>query len=97
MQGVAEHVTQNSEELRAKWVKHTEGKIKLNLDRPSFIPGEPGNDWSGLVSGQPDSFTVQMEGHLAEGLDKDLYPKELCENASLTETVALQVTVMSAC
>ena len=97
MQGVAEHVNQFPEELRAKWVKHSEGQIKLNVQRPEFIAGKPGNDWSGLVSGQPDSFTKQMEEHLAEGLTEDLYPKDLCGNATLDETLTLQVTAMSAC
>jgi hypothetical protein len=68
MQGIAEHVNQNAEELRTKWVDH-EGQVGLTVKRDSFVLGKPGNDWQGCVDGQPDSFTVQMKKFLAPGVE----------------------------
>jgi hypothetical protein len=74
MQGIAEHVNKNPEELRTKWVDH-EGQVELSIVRDDFVLGEPGNDWEGCVDGQPDSFTVQIKKFLTQGVEQDLVPE----------------------
>merc|ERR1719378_289711 len=47
MQGLANHVDQNAEALRHKFVTHA-GKEDIVIERPGFVKGSPSNDWPGV-------------------------------------------------
>ncbi len=61
LQAVAEHINQNSEELRSKWVSH-KGKMLLTLVRNDFVLGEK-NNWAATVTNDEgeSSFLQQIE------------------------------------
>lgn len=90
LQALAVHVEQNAEELRQKWVSH-EGKKTLEVRCDEFTLGKP-NDWASVVDGKPDSFSVQINKNVVEGLPKELVP----EFSTLTpkENIAIKMTVM---
>eukprot|EP00555_Chaetoceros_dichaeta_P002059 CAMPEP_0198248910 /NCGR_PEP_ID=MMETSP1447-20131203/562_1 /TAXON_ID=420782 /ORGANISM="Chaetoceros dichaeta, Strain CCMP1751" /LENGTH=224 /DNA_ID=CAMNT_0043933407 /DNA_START=16 /DNA_END=690 /DNA_ORIENTATION=+ len=46
-QGLANHVDQNSEALRDKFVSH-EGKEEIQISRPEFVKGSRENDWENV-------------------------------------------------
>jgi len=46
-QGLANHVDQNAEKLRMKFVRH-KGKKELLIVRPNFVKGSDKNDWEGV-------------------------------------------------
>jgi len=47
VQGLANHVDQNSEALRDKFVSH-KGKEEIQISRPEFVKGSQENDWENV-------------------------------------------------
>jgi len=88
-QGLAHHVDQNAEELRKQFVMH-DGKMQLEITRPSFVKGSPNNNW-------PDVFP-----EFSELIKKNSLPgtTELLENNFTTtgpvEKVVSHITLMDA-
>lgn len=67
------HVDLNSEEVRAKWVKH-EGTKELTVYCDEFILGSKTNDWASVVDGRPKSFSQQVSENIVDGLEHELLP-----------------------
>ena len=65
LQGLANHVDQNAEALRSKFVEH-EGKQEIVIDRPGFVKGSAHNDWEGVFP----EFEAKIGAHVgAETVD----------------------------
>lgn len=95
LQAVAEHVTQNSEELRSKWVNHTEGEIGLQVVRDDFVEGQA-NEWASVVDdGQSNSFASQIRKNAVQ-VDQ-LTPHFTGTKTRPVERIAQQITIMYAC
>lgn len=91
LQAVATHVDQNAEEIRSKWVAHTEKK-ELKVVRDHFVLGKP-NDWAGVITGPPDSFAAQIEANVIDGVFAQLNPG--FSGTTAAEGIAGAVTVMN--
>lgn len=61
-QGLANHVDQNAEALRSKFVFH-EGKKELVVNCPGFIKGSPTNDWPSVFP----EFSAQIKENTVPG------------------------------
>jgi len=61
-QGLANHVDQNAELLRSRFVLH-EGKKELVVNRPNFVKGSPANDWPGVFP----EFSAQIKENTVDG------------------------------
>ena len=59
VQGFANHVNQNAEELRSLFVSF-EGKEEIVVSRPEFVKGSPNNDWMGVFP----EFSAKIEGYI---------------------------------
>ena len=95
LQAIAEHVNQNAEKVRSKWVKHKEGKKTLAVVRDHFVKGQP-NNWASVVDdGVPDSFGAQIREN-AINIDQ-LSPKFTGTATNAVEHIAYQITVMHVC
>jgi len=92
-QGVAAHVDQHAEAVRAKWVAH-EGKKTLTVRCDGFVLGRA-NAWASTVSGKMDSFSVQIAASTAEGVAELLAPP--FSSTSHAEDIAGKVVVMGIC
>eukprot|EP00111_Clytia_hemisphaerica_P002244 TCONS_00006290-protein len=64
-QGLANHIDQNAEELRKKFVNH-EGKKEIEIERPTFVKGSKNNDWPGVFP----EFSEKIEANTVEGTVK---------------------------
>jgi len=88
-QGLANHVDQNAELLREKFVYH-EGKKELVISRPDFVKGSPANDWEGVFP----EFSTLIKANSVEGTT------ELIENDFSTtgpvERIVSHITLMDA-
>lgn len=62
MQGLAQHVTANSEELRHVFVDH-QGKRELSIRRDDFVKGSPENPWSEAVADFSDQIRAMIGEH----------------------------------
>merc|ERR1719502_1882311 len=65
MQGLANHVDQNAEALRDKFVAH-QGKEEIVIERASFVKGSPTNDWPGVFPEFAAKIGEKTVGGLAE-------------------------------
>jgi hypothetical protein len=90
LQAAAKHVEQNAEEVRTKWVAH-EGKKTLEVRCDEFGLGSR-NDWASVVAGKPDSFSLQIDKNIVDGLPMELSPA--FSETSSVENIALKITVM---
>jgi hypothetical protein len=64
VQGVANHINANAEELRPRFVNH-QGQINLEVRRDDFVKGSPENPWSEVF----DEFSVQIRDHVGPKID----------------------------
>lgn len=87
-QGLATHVDQNAETLRARLVRHA-GKLELEERRDDFVPGSPDNDWPAAIAG----LTAKIREHL--GGRADLFVADFSTTGPLERT-ASQVALMGA-
>lgn len=91
LQAVALHVAEHSEDLRKEYVMH-EGKKELIVHvSNSFYPGNPNNDWQGIInqfSAQIDKNTVANTVPL---LDNSF------STADVVDQIAAKVTIMDIC
>lgn len=58
-QGFAQHVLQNAERLRGKFVRH-EGKLLLEVRRDAFVRGSRDNDWPGVFGEFSDAIAKHI-------------------------------------
>lgn len=93
MQGVATHVEQNAEAVRAKWVRH-KGKKTLVVRCDEFCLGSE-NNWASVVDGKGDSFSAQIDNHVVEGVSEALSPA--FSDTTPEEHIAAKITVMDVC
>lgn len=63
-QGFAQHVNNNAEALRSRFVRH-EGKEKIQLNRDTFVKGSPANDWPGCFA----EFSAKIREHVGKPVD----------------------------
>ena len=63
-QGFAQHVNNNAEALRSRFVKH-EGKKLIELSRDGFVKGSPDNDWPGCFA----EFSAKIREHVGKPVD----------------------------
>ena len=87
-QGFAQHVNNNAEALRSRFVKH-EGKEKICLSRDGFVKGSPDNDWPGCFA----EFSAKIREHVGKPVDM------VVSNFSTTgpvERAASEVVLMDA-
>lgn len=89
MQGFAQHVDANSEELRDLFVDF-EGKKMLNVKRNDFIKGSPDNDWEGVFP----EFSEQIEHYTKDGLSG--FINQSFSTSTVVEQTAFRITVMDA-
>ncbi len=66
LQAVADHVSLHADELRSKWVRHSDVK-GLTVERNEFRPDGP-NDWASVV----DGFVAQLRANTAPGVMSEL-------------------------
>lgn len=66
LQGLSQHINQNSEKFRDNFVDHS-GQKHINLDRDDFVMGVKDNDWGKLFS------------DFADKIDEDLKDKKLVQ------------------
>jgi hypothetical protein len=86
-QGVAQHVAQNQEKLRNKFVNF-EGTQTLVVARPEFVKGSNDNDWEGVF---PD-FASQIEEFLKDET-KGLFQSEF-STTTPTDKMVSQIVLM---
>lgn len=89
MQGFAQHVDNNSEELRDLFVDF-DGKKMLNVKRRNFVKGSPDNDWEGVFP----EFSQQIDRYTKEGLE-DMINQSFTTSTEVERT-AFRITVMDA-
>jgi len=87
LQGVAVHVDQNAEKLRAKFVSHR-GKKTLRVQRDDFVMGSPQNDWEGVI----EEFVEQIDANSVEDTAK-LFDCDF-SGSTMTDRICSKVTVM---
>jgi hypothetical protein len=61
VQGFANHVNANAEQLRSKFVKH-EGQAKIEVIRDAFVKGSSDNNWQGVFA----EFSEKIAGHIGD-------------------------------
>ncbi|MCB0631870.1 MAG: DUF4419 domain-containing protein [Saprospiraceae bacterium] len=89
MQGFAQHVDANSEELRELFVDFS-GKQMLNIKRGDFVKGSPDNDWEGVFP----EFSEQIGMYTKDGLAEIM--QQSFSTSSQVEKAAFQITLMDA-
>jgi hypothetical protein len=87
VQGLAAHVYNNAESLRAKFVKH-KGKIALVVRRDDFIKGKKDNPWEEVFP----EFSRQIGEHIGKD-NEDLISKGF-STSSIVNKAAFQITLM---
>jgi hypothetical protein len=60
-QGLANHINENAERLRKRFVSH-EGKQKIFVRRDEFLRGSPENDWPGAFA----EFSAQIKTYIGD-------------------------------
>ncbi|EOD18733.1 hypothetical protein EMIHUDRAFT_470197 [Emiliania huxleyi CCMP1516] len=85
--GVANHVDQNAEGLRDRFVSH-EGKEEIVIERPSFVKGSPHNDWEGVFPEFAEKIAAKTKGGVAELAQCDF------STTTPVERVVSQITLM---
>ena len=90
LQGVAVHVDQNAEKLRAKYVNHKE-KMTLRVQRDDFVLGSAGNDWEGVI----EEFVEQIDANTV----KDTAALFDCDFSRSTamDKICTKVAIMDIC
>merc|ERR1719474_2151866 len=90
LQGVAVHVDQNAEKLRAKYVNHR-GKMMLKIQRNDLRMGSTKNDWEGVI----EDFVEQIDANTV----KDTVQLFDCDfsGSTLMEKICSKVTIMDIC
>jgi len=88
-QGFANHVNENSETLRSKFVSF-EGKQDITISRPEFVKGSPKNDW---VSVFPE-FSDEIEKYIGANTRK-LLECNFSTTGTVERTVS-QIVLMDA-
>jgi hypothetical protein len=89
MQGFAQHVDNNSEELRDLFVDF-EGKKMLNVKRADFVKGSTENDWEGVFP----EFSEQIGRYTKDGLEAMIDPS--FSTSTSVEQTAFRITLMDA-
>lgn len=89
MQGFAQHVDANAEELRDLFVDF-DGKKMLNVKRNDFVRGSPDNDWESVFP----EFAEQIEIYTRDGLEKLTKPS--FSTSTAVEQSAFRITLMDA-
>jgi Domain of unknown function (DUF4419) len=65
IQGVANHINANAEELRSRIVSH-QGKLTIQVRRDDFVKGSPENPWSEVFN----EFSVQIRDHVGASIEQ---------------------------
>lgn len=89
LQGFAQHVDANSDELRDLFVDFS-GKKMLNVKRNNFVKGSPDNDWESVFP----EFGEQINTYTKDGLDRLI--NQSFTTSTTVEQSAFQITVMDA-
>ena len=89
IQGLSNHIKENSEELRGKFVNF-KGKKDLSLKRPDFVYGSSKNDWDGVIN----DFNEQMKENLNEDFTKSFYRK--FSTTTKIEATSYNIAIMDA-
>ena len=87
-QGFAQHVNQNAEKLRGKFVQH-EGKEIIRVERDGFVKGSPDNDWQGVFAEFSDKLSEYV------GPIRNLMVSDFTTTGPI-EAAASEVTLMDA-
>jgi hypothetical protein len=88
LQGLAQHVKNNAEQLRDRFVSHS-GRKALTVERDDFVPGSPENPWAEVVA----ELSAMAQANLASDhawLEADF------STTGLPERVASQVAILDA-
>jgi len=88
-QGIANHVLENAEALRDKFVDH-EGKLLIEVRRDNFVFGSDKNDWEGVVD--------EISGIIKKHIKTDFYDLFIDDSSIATKTTktATEITLMAA-
>ena len=89
LQGLAQHVNQNSEELREQFVDF-DGKQEIIVYRDGFVMGSPDNDWEGVF----DQFSAEIGDRIREGV-YDIVTADFSTTTPLSKAAA-DVVLMDA-
>jgi len=65
LQGLSQHIRNNSEHFRHKLVAH-QGKLTLKVSLPDFIEGSPENDWEGILA----QFSAAIKDNVSANYDR---------------------------
>ena len=82
-----QHIDQNSEALRKRFVNH-DGKKTLEVLRPEFVKGSKDNEWDGVI----EEFVQQIDGNTVKDT-VDLLDTAY-SNTSAVEQIAGKVAIM---
>ena len=90
LQAVAQHVDENAEKLRKKYVNH-QGKMTLTVNRDNFEMDSLDNDWEGVI----EEFVDQIDKNTV----KDTVQLFECDfsGSTLVEKICAKVTIMDIC
>lgn len=89
MQGFANHIRENSEKLRDKFVNF-QGKMDLSVLKPDFVYGSPNNDWDGVI----EDFNDQIKKNVNEEFTKNFYAS--FSTTTKIEATSYNITIMDA-
>lgn len=88
-QGLANHVDQNAEELRNKFVSF-EGKKDIVVTRENFVKGSPDNDWEGVLPEFAEQIAANTKKGVAQLVECDF------STTTVVEKTVSYVTLMDA-
>lgn len=88
-QGFAQHINQNAERFRSRFVQH-EGKRIIRVERDGFVKGSPLNDWEGVFS----EFSDKIKEIVGE--ERHSLVVQNFSTTGILEKAAFEVTLMDA-
>lgn len=87
LQGLANHVDQNSKRLRRKFVNH-EKKITIVIQKDDFVKGSCTNDWESIFPEFVDQIKANSKQHVLDFMPCDF------STSGAAEVVASHITLM---
>lgn len=87
IQGLANHINANAEQLRSQFVKH-QGKLAITIRRDDFVKGSPENPWSEVFG----EFSAKIRQHIGEATHQLLLPT--FSTTGLVERAAAEIVLL---
>ncbi|MBD1911115.1 DUF4419 domain-containing protein [Leptolyngbya sp. FACHB-16] len=88
-QGLANHINNNTEQLRHQFVKH-QGKVKIKIQQNGFVKGSPKNPWSEVFK----EFSEAIRQHIGDETHELLIPT--FSTTGLVERAVSEIVLLDA-